>query len=111
MPLDQFVVQLLSGSTVLASGSLTEADIASGQFQNLSFTYQSTDALSGPLTIRFQALGVSSDYRQVNFDNVKLDVVPVQVSAVPEPGTWAMMIVGTGLAGATLRRRRGAQFA
>jgi len=29
-----------------------------------------------------------------------------QLSAVPEPGTWAMMIVGFGLAGATLRRRR-----
>lgn len=27
-------------------------------------------------------------------------------SAVPEPGVWAMMITGFGLAGATLRRRR-----
>ncbi len=30
-------------------------------------------------------------------------------SAVPEPATWAMMIGGFGLAGATLRRRRAAQ--
>jgi hypothetical protein len=28
------------------------------------------------------------------------------VSAVPEPATWAMMITGFGLAGATIRRRR-----
>jgi hypothetical protein len=28
------------------------------------------------------------------------------VSAVPEPSTWAFMIVGFGLAGGTLRRRR-----
>ena len=29
-----------------------------------------------------------------------------QVSAAPEPATWAMLILGFGLAGATLRRRR-----
>jgi len=28
------------------------------------------------------------------------------VSSVPEPGTWALMIMGFGLVGATLRRRR-----
>lgn len=30
----------------------------------------------------------------------------VSISAVPEPSTWAMMILGIGLAGAALRRRR-----
>lgn len=29
-----------------------------------------------------------------------------QISAVPEPGTWAMMILGFGLVGAAMRRRR-----
>ena len=28
------------------------------------------------------------------------------VAAVPEPGTWALMLVGFGAAGASLRRRR-----
>lgn len=31
---------------------------------------------------------------------------PAGVSGVPEPATWALMIVGFGAAGATLRRRR-----
>ena len=32
---------------------------------------------------------------------------PAQVvAAVPEPGTWAMLIVGFGIAGAGLRRRK-----
>lgn len=30
--------------------------------------------------------------------------------AVPEPGTWALMILGFGVAGARLRRRRGAAY-
>lgn len=34
----------------------------------------------------------------------------VTVAAVPEPGTWAMMIAGFGLAGSLLRRRRAASM-
>lgn len=33
----------------------------------------------------------------------------LQVTAVPEPGTWAMMLAGVGLMGATLRRRKAAR--
>lgn len=29
-----------------------------------------------------------------------------QISAVPEPGTWAITLLGLGLAGVQLRRRR-----
>jgi len=34
-----------------------------------------------------------------------------QLAAVPEPATWALMMVGVGLAGAALRRRRSRAFA
>jgi len=42
-----------------------------------------------------------------SFDNIGplLDNVQLSVGAVPEPATWAMMIMGFGLAGAVLRRR------
>ena len=36
----------------------------------------------------------------VFFDNISVS------TAVPEPATWAMMIMGFGVAGALLRRRR-----
>ncbi|MBP6878112.1 MAG: PEPxxWA-CTERM sorting domain-containing protein [Phenylobacterium sp.] len=45
------------------------------------------------------------DGYDVGLDNVRFDVRPAS-SAVPEPGTWAMMILGTGCVGAALRRRR-----
>lgn len=36
-----------------------------------------------------------------------LFIAPVRQTAVPEPSSWAMMLIGFGLAGAALRRRRG----
>lgn len=39
-------------------------------------------------------------------DGFKLKSVTAVAQAVPEPATWGMMILGMGLAGATLRRRR-----
>lgn len=37
----------------------------------------------------------------------QFDLAKVETAPVPEPGAWALMILGFGLAGATLRRRRG----
>lgn len=52
-------------------------------------------------------------FRQVSgggqFDNIVLNDI---AAAVPEPGTWAMMLGGFGLLGGAMRRRRAvAQFA
>lgn len=35
-----------------------------------------------------------------------IDTRPPVTGAIPEPATWAMMILGFGMAGATIRRRR-----
>lgn len=103
--LDNFVVELLSGNTLLSSGTYTEADILPGQFRTLALTYDSVGALAAPLSIRLRAIGTSSDYRQVNFDNIRLEYSAL-ASAAPEPSSWAMMILGIGMTGTMLRRRK-----
>lgn len=50
-------------------------------------------------TYRFDLIG--GDNRLTTFAQIGTGV-----GAVPEPGTWAMMIVGFGVAGAAMRRRR-----
>lgn len=39
-------------------------------------------------------------------NSFEIDNLATSVSGVPEPGAWALMITGFGLAGASLRRRR-----
>lgn len=42
----------------------------------------------------------------VGMDNIAFDVRRIDAGAVPEPGAWALMILGFGVAGAALRRGR-----
>ena len=44
------------------------------------------------------------------FDRLSFDVMGYDL-AVPEPGTWMMLIAGFGLVGATMRRRRAVESA
>lgn len=68
-----------------------------------------TDAAAGLQTIALNRSGLlsvslgGSGFPQI--DNVSFTVASA-TAPVPEPATWAMMIVGFGAVGATLRRRR-----
>lgn len=67
---------------------------------------------SSPEASYWPSMGVlhpgGSEIRFLKDNLPKLAVVaPPVVMPVPESGTWAMMILGLGLAGAMLRRRRG----
>lgn len=68
------------------------------------------DKLKGLQTINFdQARLQSFTYAYVGTQGLQLDDVVVDApasAAVPEPATWAMMILGFGAAGSVLRRRR-----
>jgi hypothetical protein len=72
-----------------------------------------TDNLRGLQTLAFNRQNLSrftmnSPTNWVQFDNIMLDTV----SAVPEPGTWAMMLIGFFTVGGALRTsRRSAQAA
>ena len=48
-------------------------------------------------------------YAGLTVNDVPVEDVPI-IGSVPEPATWAMMIVGFGLAGRAARRRRTAQL-
>jgi hypothetical protein len=63
------------------------------------------------------ASDITPEYKQVRpcwiagmrharpFDNYRITIANA-VGAVPEPSTWAMMLIGFGAVGASLRRRR-----
>jgi len=61
-----------------------------------------TAYFSGPLTFRFGNGGSGAAV----VDNLALDLRQVSGPGVPEPATWAMMILGFGAAGTMARRRR-----
>lgn len=65
------------------------------------FTYSYTALGTGTLQAFIRARGPGSDNEGVVIDNV-------QLSAVPEPATWLMMIAGFGFIGAAMRRKRSA---
>lgn len=77
---------------------------------NLTFDLTATSGAFGVVADgpHFKILWLDSKGKKAgDLYSQDLALVP-PTSAVPEPATWAMMITGFGLAGAAMRRRRGA---
>jgi hypothetical protein len=76
--------------------SLPEAGVGPWQAQTLMFTAHATHQV-----LSFLALGTPDGQPPISF----LDGVSLQ-EAVPEPATWALLMVGFGLVGVATRRRQ-----
>ena len=89
------LVEGLSGATVVASTSFT--------FTGQTFRqYSLTDAFRNLSSIRFTAQGTTAA-PEFAIDNIRVNEA---VAAVPEPATWALLLLGFGMVGAATRRRR-----
>jgi PEP-CTERM motif len=88
------------GSAVTLAGSYGAYSGAGGtSWGQLTGSFKATSAAT-VLSIQ----GTGSPTYVIGLDDVS--VTAVGGGAVPEPASWALMITGFGLAGATLRRRR-----
>lgn len=105
---------------------VTLTKVGGGAFNFLTFDYVSSwDPLSiagsnGDTLVRpgdnYQPGAVADFYNvtsvsftSANFTYIELDnitVTDIGTAAVPEPATWAMMLVGLGMVGAAVRRRQ-----
>lgn len=79
-------------------GDTFSFDIAS--FYNAAITGGQTS-----LGIRLQAVPLNTTSQAWTFENFRL-TVDNQTNAVPEPGTWLMLILGFGLVGGAMRSTR-----
>jgi hypothetical protein len=89
------------GTTGAINGNLaTNQQLLSGSLTGLSIANGSTFA------VRWFDQNAAGSDDGLAVDNFTLSALTAPVGAVPEPGTWALMLTGFGLAGAALRRRR-----
>jgi hypothetical protein len=99
---DGSLVGVYSGDVLLDSQSL--ASSWAGPASSYTFNFDQRV---------FLAAGGTLDFFQNAKDNIYWDGTSFAgtITAVPEPGVWAMMIAGLAMAGAMLRRRRNSAFA
>jgi hypothetical protein len=91
-------------------GGITASDaVASGTFTLKFAAAQSSLALSN-FYARYQSLNVTGNNASSASGMGTVYIAPV-VGAVPEPATWGMMILGFGMVGAGMRRRKVAAVA
>lgn len=98
--------------------SLSGNDGATASYPGGSTAYSQVDTngLFGPepgdYGLQFSANGIQYvGTATVDETGDHISQISYDVASVPEPATWAMMVLGLGLAGGALRRSRRSQFA
>ncbi len=92
-----YVAHYLSGPTGWLGLRLAMANPPADYFSTMPLSAGSSGAGYGGLLANQQSYGFSLRAETLEITSL--------TSAVPEPGAWALMILGFGLAGAALRRR------
>src|SRR6266404_7310021 len=95
-----YSLSLYDGSTVLCTTGDSNASIAAGSF--IDATLSCTTGASVPSG--FLGIVLSGDGRQVDFDNVRLDVV--STVSTPEPSVLVLMLTTLGVVGLLFARSR-----
>jgi uncharacterized protein (TIGR03118 family) len=100
---------LVGNFTHNSYGYISAYDPTSGAFEGLLSDDGTPIAIDGLWDIDFGDGGVSGPtntlYFAAGIDNEQYGLFGT-ITAVPEPATWALLILGVGLMGAQLRRRR-----
>ncbi|WP_394647792.1 PEPxxWA-CTERM sorting domain-containing protein [uncultured Sphingomonas sp.] len=91
------VLRSFTGTDLVAPNMATGNQTSDLTNRLITFKASGNEQLTG---VRF-----SSSVNSLEFDNVRFS------AAVPEPATWAMMILGFGVVGYAMRRRPAARFA
>jgi hypothetical protein len=92
------------------NGALWGFDVLAGRPDGFGVGFFSEAELSLDLPpVLVGGFGCCFGFGQESFKGV-MDVAGAQILGVPEPSSWALMIGGFGLAGASLRRRRAQAF-
>lgn len=87
----------ITGSQLLGSGATGNQD-ATTTNPLVTFSFTGTDR-------NVAALQLTSSNPSPNSSDYSFEIDNLAISPVPEPATWGMMMLGLGLAGASLRRR------
>ena len=93
-------------TNALFGGTLLASNMFNGPTPNTA-KYDATSlnmSLTGPYSVTHQYHVVAPTNPNEPTGSM-LSTISVTANAVPEPATWAMMLVGFGVAGATYRRR------
>jgi hypothetical protein len=102
-----FGIGLTANGSVFALDPVANGSIANGTFQDISYSFTT------PIDASYagQNLGIvlasapeTDNAFQPSFDNVRLDAT--DLSAAPEPKTWALFMLGAGALYWLLRRKR-----